>query len=214
MYHYIRDYNYPKDKIGMGLSVSPTTFDQEMGYLASNGYTSISLDTMYAIFNHQATAPSKPIVITFDDGYIDFYANAFPILQKYGLHATSFVITGFVGQPAYLSWDNIKQMKNSGLITFEAHTVTHAYLPKLSYNSALKELTDSRNTLQAQTGYGVNFIAYPYGASNSSVQQEAQKAGYVGGLGTWFGYSSSQSMNMPRVRINGNISLQAFASKL
>ncbi len=214
MYHYIRAYTNAKDTTGEGLSVSPSVFDQEMGYLAQNGYTPISLDTLYGIFNNQAPLPPKPIVITFDDGYIDFYANAYPILKKYGFHAVVFVITGFVGQPPFLSWNNIHEMQSSGLITFEAHTVNHAYLPKLSFTNMLKELQDSKNTLQSQTGYTVNFIAYPFGASNSTVWNAARQAGFVGGLGTWYGKPSSPGMNMPRVRISGNISLQNFASRL
>ncbi len=78
----------------------------------------------------------------------------------------------------------------------------------------LKELQDSKNTLQSQTGYTVNFIAYPYGASNNMVWNAARQAGFVGGLGTWYGKASYPSINMPRVRISGNISLQNFASRL
>lgn len=214
MYHYIRDYNNPKDPTGNTLSVSPANFDQQMNYLSSHGYTPISLDTLYGIFNHQAASPAKPVVLTFDDGYIDFYANAYPILRKYNFHAVTFVVTGFVGQPAYLSWNNIHEMQSSGLITFEAHTVTHAYLPKLSYQAMLNELQQSKQTLQSQIGYTVNFISYPYGAYNWTVQSAAQQAGFVGGLGTWYGQASYKSMNMPRVRVNGNFSLQTFASRL
>ncbi|HWY78919.1 MAG TPA: polysaccharide deacetylase family protein [Candidatus Sulfotelmatobacter sp.] len=210
-YHYIRDYNYPKDTLGISLSVSPTTFDQQMNYLSSHGYTPITLDTLYGIFKGKAARPAKPIVLTFDDGYIDFYANAYPILKKYNFHAVSFVVTGFVGQSAYLSWNNIHEMQSSGLISFEAHTITHAYLPNLSYANMLKELQQSKATLQAQNGTVINFIAYPYGASNWNVQKAAQTAGFVGGLGTWGGYASYPSMNMPRIAIRN--SLQSISSR-
>jgi peptidoglycan/xylan/chitin deacetylase (PgdA/CDA1 family) len=214
MYHYIRDYNTPKDPTGNQLSVSITNFDQQMGYLASHGYTPVSLDTLTGIFSKQIAPPAKPVVLTFDDGYVDFYANAYPILKKYGFHATSFVITGFVGKPAYLSWNNIKEMQNSGLINFESHTVNHAYLPSLSYANILKEIQESKNTLQAETGYPVNFIAYPSGGSNSRVWTAVRHVGYVGGLGTWPGKASYTSVNMPRVRISGSDSLQSFAKKV
>lgn len=211
-YHYIRDYNNPKDPIGNRLSVSPDVFDQQMAYLASHGYTPITLDTMYGIFTGQTTRPQKPVVLTFDDGYIDFYANAYPILRKYNFHAVAFVVTGFVGQPAYLSWGNIKEMQTSGLISFEAHTATHAYLPKLSYASMTNELQQSKATLQSQIGTVVNFIAYPYGATNWIVQNAASKAGFFGGVGTWGGYASYKSMNMPRFYVNN--SLQSISSRL
>lgn len=214
MYHYIRDYNNPKDRVGNTLSVSPANFDQQMNYLASHGYTPITLDTLYGIFNHQAASPAKPVVLTFDDGYNDFYASAYPILQKYNFHAVSFIPTGLIGQGAYMSWGNIHEIQSSGLVTFEAHTITHAYLPRLTYQGMLTELQQSKQTLQSQTGYTVNFIAYPYGASNWTVQRAAQQAGFVGGVGTWYAQASYKSMNMPRVRVNGDFSLQTFASRL
>ncbi len=211
-YHYIRDYNNAQDPIGIRLSVSPAIFDKQMNYLTSHGYTPITLDMLYGIWNGQAQSPTKPVVLTFDDGYIDFYANAYPILKKYNFHAVSFVVTGFVGKPAYLSWSNIKEMQSSSLISFEAHTVTHAYLPRLSYANMLNELLQSKTTLQSQTGVVINFIAYPYGASNGTVQNAAAKAGFVGGLGTWGGYASYKSMNMPRFYAKN--SLQSISSLL
>ncbi len=214
MYHYIRDCNCPKDKAGMILSVSPVNFDQQMGYLSAHGYTPITLDTLAAIYANQAFSPAKPVVLTFDDGYIDFYANAYPILKKYGFHAISFISTGLIGRSAYMSWDNIKELQKSRLVSFEAHTISHAYLPKLSYQQIIKELQESKNTLQSQTGIPVNFVAYPYGALNEAVIQAAQSAGYIGGIGTWFGKAYGTTMNMPRVRVNGGFPLSLFASRL
>lgn len=214
MYHYIRDCNCPKDKSGMTLSVSPSSFAEQMGYLSTHGYTPITLDTLAAIYANQAQAPTKPVIITFDDGYSDFYSNAYPILKKYNFHSVSFIPTGLVGTGGYMSWDNIKELQKSGLVSFEAHTISHAYLPKLSYQQMVKELQDSKHTLQNQIGTVVNFVAYPYGASNGTVIKATQSLGYVGGIGTWFGKTTGTTMNMPRVRVNGSFSLSLFASRL
>ncbi|HEX8932262.1 MAG TPA: polysaccharide deacetylase family protein [Patescibacteria group bacterium] len=214
MYHYIRDYNNSKDQTGINLSVSPANFNAQMDYLGNHGFTPISLDTAHAILTGKSSSPAKPVVLTFDDGYIDFYANAFPILRNHHFSAVSFVITGFVGSPAYLSWNNIQEMQSSGLVTFESHTVDHAYLPLLSYANILNELKNSKEALQSHTGYAVNFIAYPAGGSNGLVQKAAQRAGYVGGLGTWYGFATYPSMNMPRVRVGGGATLATFASRL
>jgi peptidoglycan/xylan/chitin deacetylase (PgdA/CDA1 family) len=111
-------------------------------------------------------------------------------------------------------WNNIQEMQAGHLISFEAHTITHSYLPRMGYNASLKELIDSKNILQQQTGTIVNFMAYPYGAVNATVIRAVQNAGYVGGFGTWAGHVYANSLNMPRVRINGSDSLQTFASKL
>lgn len=214
MYHYIGYNPNPKDTVRNTLSVTPDKFEAQMSYLAQNGYTPITLDTLYGIFNKQTQAPAKPVVLTFDDGYIDFYTTAFPILRKYNFHAVSFIPTGLMNQGYYMSWAQIKEIQASGLVTFEAHSVTHSNLTSLSTNRLTKELQDSKNVLQSQTGYPVNFIAYPYGASNNLVQQTAQKSGFVGGVGTWFGKATSPSMNMPRIRITGQMDLKTFTSRL
>lgn len=213
-YHYIANNPRPQDVQRNALSVPPDKFEAEMQYLANNGYTPITLDTLYGIFNKQTTVPAKPVVLTFDDGYIDFYTIAFPILRRFNFHAVSFIPTGLIGGGYYMNWDQIKEIASSGLVTFEGHTVTHANLPSLSFEAALKQLTDSKNVLQANTNYPVNFVAYPYGSSNGSIRAAAQKAGYMGGLGTWYGKAGKPSMNMPRIKVSGAWSLQEFAARL
>lgn len=213
-YHFIGNNPNPKDTARNDLSVTPDKFEAQMDYLAKNGYTPITLDTLYGIFNNQTSAPSRSVVLTFDDGYIDFYYNAFPILRRFNFHAVSFIPTGLVGKSYYMSWDQIKEIHASGLITFEAHSVNHVNLTGLSYARMLKELQDSKNILSSQTGYPVNFIAYPYGISNVLVYSAVRKAGYVGGVGTWFGKVSGPGINMPRIKISGYMSLKDFASRL
>lgn len=213
-YHFIANNPNPKDKARDSLSVSPDKFEAQMDYLSKNGYTPITLDTLYGIYNKQASTPGKPIILTFDDGYIDFYTNAFPILKRFNFHAVSFIPTGLIGGGYYMSWDQIKEIQASGLINFESHTINHVNLVSLKYDALLKQLTDSKNILQSQTGYPVNFIAYPYGASNALVQSAAKKAGYVGGLGTWYGKALGGGINMPRIKVSGFWSIKEFAERL
>lgn len=214
MYHYVANNPNPKDTARDTLSVSPDKFEAQMEYLSQNGYTPITLDTLYGIFNKQTTAPSKPVVLTFDDGYQDFYTIAFPILQKYNFHAVSFIITSHVGGGYYMNWDQIKEIHRTGLVTFEAHTVNHLSLTSLNSKNLIKELSESKRILQEQTGYPVNFISYPYGNSNESVRQAASKSGFVGGVGVWYGKVANPSFNMPRFRITGRMSLKDFAQRL
>ena len=213
-YHYIGNNPDPKDKARDALEVSPDKFDEQMQYLASSRFTPVTLDTMYAILNKQIAAPSKPVVLTFDDGYIDFYTNAFPILKRFNFHGVSFIPTGLIGKGYYMSWDQIKEIQASGLINFEDHTVTHANLAGLSFSDALKQMIDSKNFLQSQTGYPVNFIAYPYGISNEFVHQAAKQAGFLGGLGTYFGKVNFGTFNMPRIKVSGSWSIAEFAARL
>lgn len=216
MYHYIGNNPNPADLQRDVLSITPDKFNEQMKYLNDNGYKTISLDTMYSYLINKTQVNPKTIILTFDDGYIDFFYNAFPILSQYNLSATVFIITGKVGTPAYLTWDQIKQIQNSNLITFQAHTVNHAYLTSLSIDSMDFELRESKKVLQEKLGIPVNFMAYPIGATDSLVIERARQAGYVGAVGTWLGDNQSMSViyNIPRKRIRGNIDLATFISYL
>ena len=213
-YHYITNNPNPEDVARNSLEVPPDKFEEQMIYLSTNGYSPITLDTLYAILSGQVAKPSKPIVLTFDDGYIDFYTNAFPVLRRFNFHSVSFVPTGLIGTGYYMNWDQIKEIQATGLVTFEDHSVTHPNLVGLSYDDILKQMVESKNILQAQTGYPVNFIAYPYGASNGFVQQAAREAGFVGGVGTYFGKVGEISLNMPRIKVSGFWNINEFASRL
>lgn len=213
-YHYIANNPNAKDLARDTLEVSPDKFEAQMNYLSSHGYTPISLDTLFAIFSKQASSPLKPIVLTFDDGYIDFYTTVYPILTRFNFHAVSFIPTGLIGAGYYMNWSQIKEIASSGLVTFEDHTISHANLAGLSYGQVLKQMVDSKKELQSQTGYPVNFIAYPYGISNSLVQQAASAAGFAGGLGTWYGKADGIYMNMPRIKVSGYWSLEEFTARL
>lgn len=213
-YHYIADNPNPKDRQRDALSVSPVKFEAQMEYLSQNGYTPVTLDTLYGIFSGQVSTPAKLVVLTFDDGYIDFYTNAFPILRRFNFHAVSFIPTGLIGGSYYMNWNQIKEIASTGLVNFEGHSVTHANLVALSWDAALKQLIDSKNILQSNTGYPVNFVAYPFGSTNVAVQTLAKQAGYAGGVGTWYGKARGASENMPRIKVSGFWNLQEFASRL
>lgn len=213
MYHYVGNNPDPTDRQRDTLSISPDRFEEQLSWLAANGYSPITLDTLYGLFSKKEII-SKPIVLTFDDGYIDFYTTAFPILRKYNFRAVSFIITGLAGTSFYMSWDQIKEINSTGLVSFQAHTINHPSLPALSYTDKLYQLTTSKNTLEQQLGTKVNFISYPYGSSDADTARAAQAAGFVGGVGTWYGKASGPGMSMPRIRIAGNISLGKFIQKV
>jgi len=216
MYHYIRVNPVASDSVGYNLSVTPENFAAQMDYLASHGYHTISLDELGSALLNHGGLPSKPIVITLDDGYMDSYTAAFPILKNHGFKATNFIITGLVGGPNYLTWGQIDEMKNSGVFTFGAHTVHHYALTSLSAANIRAEVTDSKNTLQAHLGYQVNWLAYPYGNVNGTVASITQQAGYIGAFGTNYGtYQSTDRMfTEPRVRIGGGDIISSFAAKI
>lgn len=215
-YHYIGNNPNPLDTKRDSLSTVPDKFREQIKYLKDNGYTAISLDTLYAALKKQTTLPQKPVVLTFDDGYIDFYFNAFPILQEFNMHATVFVPVGLVGQSSYLNWDQIKFMHNSGLISFQSHGINHVNMNSLPKFELDLEMRESKKILQDKLGTPVNFISYPYGVSSEEILTAAREAGYVGGVGTWLSKTQSEGTiyNMPRIRIGGGITITTFSNNL
>jgi peptidoglycan/xylan/chitin deacetylase (PgdA/CDA1 family) len=188
-----------------------------MDYLAAHHYNPISINELGAALFNEATLPPKPIVITFDDGYRDSYTDAFPILLKHKFKATNFVITGVVdGSMLYLTWEQIKEMNNSGIFTFGAHTMTHRALTELPLHEVRWEMRESRKALEYHLGYRINWLAYPYGNVNEAVAKEAELVGFVGAFGTNSGtYQSTNALfTLPRIRIGGGDSIESFAAKL
>ncbi|MCL4367153.1 polysaccharide deacetylase family protein [Patescibacteria group bacterium] len=215
-YHYVGNNPNPQDHQRDALSITPDKFHEQMQFLATNGYHAISYDTLYAILNHQTAMPSKPVILTFDDGYVDFFYNAYPILQQFNLRATVFIPTGLIGRSAYLNWDQIHQMQHSQLISFEAHSVNHYNLTAVSTEVAKNEITESKKTLEQELGTPVNFMAYPYGATNNQIIQMVREAGYVGAIGTWASNTQSEGTryNLPRIRVSGTLNIQSFQNLL
>ncbi len=211
-YHYIRVNPKPDDPAGDSLSVHPDNFEAQMSYLASSGFIPTDLDTFYAAMMGQTTLSGRPIILTFDDGYIDFYSIAYPILLRYHFRATVFIPTGLMNGSYYMSWDQLKDLNNSGIISIQAHSINHPNLTSLDLASVKHQLTESKQTLEALTGRKVNWMAYPYGISNLSVQQAAKQSGYVGSVGTWSGnlHYESQLYNLSRIKIGGSTDIETF----
>lgn len=162
---------------GNNLCVPPDLFDSEMNWLHTNGYTALSMAELYAHMSAHTALPDKAVVITLDDGYFDNYSNAYPILKKYGLKASVFVISGKIGTSNYLVASQIKEMSQNG-IDIEDHTVTHGYLSKMPYNQQVSELQDSKAALEQITGKPVDYVAYPYGDYNANTLRAATAIGY------------------------------------
>ena len=162
------------------LAVAEKDFDAQMNYLSSHGYVSITPDELYSGLNGEIELPPKPVLITFDDGYVDNYTNAFPILKYYGMRATIFVIPAFVGKyNNYLTWDELREMEENG-ITVESHTMNHYKLEELPDDEIRSELLNSKQMLEEQLGHPVEFLAYPTGTYNLHIAGIAKEVGYKG----------------------------------
>lgn len=215
-YHYIGNNPTPSDKARDSLQVTPEKFDEQMSYLSKNGFATIFLDTLYGAIKGEIALPNKSIILTFDDGYIDFYHNAFPVLDKFNLKATVFIPTGLMDQSYYLKWDQIKEMDSSGLISFQAHSVTHPDLTSLDMERLNLEITMSKRILEERLGKTVNFFAYPYGTSDPRVWEAVKKTGYLGAVGTWHSKTHSEGVifDLPRIRVGSYWDIDEFSKQI
>lgn len=195
MYHRVDDMLIPGDSFSPGLTVAVPKFDAEMAYLKNNGYQTVGLTELYQALYENKPLPPKTVIITFDDGYADNYLYAFPILKKYNLKATFFVVSNFFGASQYyLTAEQIKEMSDAGM-DIESHTETHSNLSQLPKEKLETELRGSRAKIEALIGKPVYFLAYPYGRYSPLVEAETKAAGYLLAVTTRGG--NLQSKNNP-----------------
>lgn len=210
MYHRI-DFTAGNDSaVTKDLTVSLSNFKAQMGYLRDNGYTFVSASNIVDAVAMHESLPVKAVSITIDDGYSDNFTNAFPILQKYGILATIFLVTGDMGASGHLTWQEVMKMHNAG-IDFEPHTVTHPDLRTLSDDRLMKELTGSMESVKSKS-LPVTTMAYPSGDYDDRVIRAVKSAGY---LGAWaksgrFVHPSDDLYHLPRIRVRGSTSLAQF----
>lgn len=174
-YHQVNDVNYSP------LTMQVPHFEQQMAYLHDNGYHTITLDELYAFLEEGKALPDKAVVITFDDGYQDNYKNALPILKKYGMKATVFMIGDSVGAPRFMTADELRTMQQNG-IDVESHTYSHKDLTKMDQANVESELMRSRLILEDVLHKPVRYVAYPCGFYNDTVLKATKDTGYRLGL--------------------------------
>ncbi|HPM42755.1 MAG TPA: polysaccharide deacetylase family protein [Candidatus Omnitrophota bacterium] len=160
------------------LSVSPKSFSRQMEFFSRNKYNVVSLSQVAEYIEKKLKVPAKTVAITFDDGFENNYKYAFPVLKKYNIPATIFIIVERVGSPGYLSWGEIKEMADSGLISIGSHTMSHGFLTSLDENGLRHELGDSKKALEAVIGPGVKYLCYPMGRHSELVKKIAKESGY------------------------------------
>jgi peptidoglycan/xylan/chitin deacetylase (PgdA/CDA1 family) len=219
MYHHIVYFPQSQQTNLDGLYVYTHNFDAQMAYLKLNRYDVISLDVLYQGLEKGKGVPEKSVVLTFDDGYSDFYFDAFPILKKYGFTATVFIITGKVGTAGYLNWRQIRELADNGM-TIGAHTVGHVNLATESSVVAENQITKSREDLEFALKQKIKFFSYPAGGYNTSLFKYLEENNFLAAVTTENGDVTidSQLYQLPRKRVNGKYvglyGLDHFASLL
>lgn len=212
MYHYVRSVSQADDPLGYDLSVTPALFAEQLDALRRAGYQTIT-PTQLAL----GDVPTQPILLSFDDGYRDFYDAAYPALIERGMTAVVFVITGSLDDRdgRYLTRAQVQELAASG-IAIGSHTVSHLNLVAADTRRRQDELLISRQVLEQLTGQRVIAVAYPAGETNNEVVELADYVGYSLGVTTHHGavLPASPRLLLPRIRVRGGDSPEALLTAI
>ena len=212
MYHEIADTSATSSR----LAVSPDVFADQLAYLRDAGFHAVTAGALSAILADGAgDLPERPVVLTFDDGYGDFYSQALPLLKQHGFTGTVFQITGGVGKKGeekrMLNWRELAEAEQAG-IEIGAHTCTHPQLDQLPENLLREELYVSKSLLEDNLGLRIPGLAYPFGYSNAKVRRVAREIGYDYGyaVGNAMTTDAADAFALPRLTVQRATSMDAF----
>jgi peptidoglycan/xylan/chitin deacetylase (PgdA/CDA1 family) len=171
---------------------TPPDLAQQLRNLEDKNYTVIDLDQLALAMSGTGTLPKKSVILTFDDGFAD-QMKAFDILQAFDAKATFYIIDGgpdsgwCIGASrhdgldcgdSYLTWDQVRQLDKSGLITIASHTIDHPNLASMTEEQQRYEILEGKAELERQIGHTVHHLAYPYGSYDSISIKLAKEAGF------------------------------------
>ncbi len=224
MYHEVSPVPHPAFR---RYTVTPAQFARQMRWLAAVGYHPIDMDTLLRARRAQGVLPTRPVVITFDDGLQGCADYAVPVLRAHGFTAMFYLVAGLAGATSrwlgaelgfelpLMSWETIRGLAAEGF-GCGAHTMSHPRLAGLEPGRCRVELVEARRRLEAELGAPVVHLAYPYGAYDRNVQSAARAAGYGTACATRPGLSPADDdlLALHRVSVYGHESLLDFASRL
>ncbi len=205
MYHYIRTVDVKKDPLGFRLSVTPTDFDQQLTELQAEGFQAITMRDF-----EQGKGGDKTVVLTFDDGYEDFYTTAWPLLKKHGFTATAYIISAKIGNE-YMTWDQLRELDQAG-IEIGAHTVHHVDLSKSPPEVQHAEIFGSKATIEQELKTPVVSFCYPSGKYNDLTLSLTKQAGYLSATTTHPGIAQvgDNQFTLSRMRMTPGLGGQNF----
>jgi peptidoglycan/xylan/chitin deacetylase (PgdA/CDA1 family) len=215
-YHYIRVNLNPLDRLGFRLSVTPTDFQRQMSWLAVNDYHPVLLEDLRAYFLAGRPLPARSVVLTFDDGYADFFQTAVPILRGLGFKAVAYIVPGFFGRPGYVDQEQVRQLDASGMVEIASHTVNHLDLTKVDAGVLNIQLQASRASLEQLLGHPVLDFCYPSGRFDRRALAAVTAAGYQTATTEQSGteHDWAGRLTWSRVRVDGGENLRQFAQRL
>jgi len=192
--------------------VTPETFESEIRLLHDWEYTSITTEMLVEAITEGAELPARPVLITFDDGNLDNYTTAFPIMQKYGFTGVMYLVNNYIGYDQYMNKDQILEMVAAGW-EVGSHSMNHFDLKAISPQQQRNEIVESRELLEELLGVPVLTFAYPFGSRNASAYDYVHFAKYIAAMGA-DGFTADQGtgnlFSLQRSEIKGTDTAKTF----
>lgn len=183
IYHHIRQFKDSDSANDKTFVVFPENFKQQMDYLVEQKFNSISFANLVDYFLGKFKMPEKPVIITFDDGVINQYENAWPVLKENNLTATFFIFSNPIGRSAnYMNWEQLQELAEQGN-EIGGHGWYHLYLDRISKAELEKEIIESKKILEEKLGQEIKIFTYPFGQYNEEVVAQIKAAGYLAARG-------------------------------
>ena len=204
----------------------PQRFEQQMAWL-SRHHSPVGLDRLLEILDGAAPAPENPVAVTFDDGFASTFEHALPVLSRYRIPATMFIVAGRIGadndwmhrrgRPRRRLMDaaQIREMEAAG-VSIGSHTLSHPRLPECRHDDKGREIGDSKARLEDLLGHAVEHFAYPYGQYDDRDRERVAEAGYRSACSTRSGFNNpgTDRFQLRRIEIFGSDRLWQYRNKI
>src|SRR6185369_2192048 len=229
IYHHINSHS------GDTVTVTPEVFEAQMAFLVKSGFTTLSIDDLMEALSKGQKISKKAVVLTFDDGWLDNYLYAIPVLKRLKFHASFFIITGRVDSSSnggirdfsdiplheaakvciqsgesnrvVLDWDLIRSIEEDELFRFYSHTVSHRRCAELTRAELINELVESKLRLESELGRACPYLCWPYGSYTDDTIKAAEESGYTGLFTTDNGFCdpASDPLRIKRIEVKRSV---------
>jgi len=179
MYHYVEYVTDENDFIRDSLNIPPHIFERQLLTLKNSGYKFITPNMLPELFQNGNIYDGEYVIISFDDGYEDFYTDVLPILKKHNIKAINYIVYNFLGSLNYLNKEQVHEMVKSELVEIGSHTLTHQWLEKTDPAITYSEVYQSKRKIEEEFGIEILSFAYPYGAYDELTIKQVKYAGYT-----------------------------------